>query len=254
MDAVTEVLLDRAHDVDRLSRTMFVSFAAHVALLAAVAIAPHFVSDRARSDDGPVMTISLAGGEGPVQGRNPESAKPIQESVPDSVKPKNDAPPALAKPEMVEPVARKPEPKASAKPEPKKEEPQLHGRTPTQGAEIRQGTARTETGQTAPIPFGGLATGGVGEGARTEFGDFCCPEYLITIQRLIYANTNHQQGQVGKIVMKFVIQRDGTISDVTAPDGGNQFLELASRRALAQTQLPPLPAQYAGNRLTVLVD
>jgi outer membrane biosynthesis protein TonB len=255
MDAVTEVLIDRTHDVDRLSRMMVVSFVAHAALIAVVAIVPQFVSGTAR-DEGPVMTISLAGGEGPIQGRNPESAKPIQEAVSETAKPKNDAPPAIAKPEMIEPVAaKKPEPKTPAKPEPKKEEPQLHGRTPTQGAEVRQGTARTETGQTAAVQFGGLATGGVGDGARTEFGDFCCPEYLVTIQRLIYANTNHQQGQAGTIVMKFVIQRDGTITDVTAPQEGNQFLELASRRALAQTQkLPPLPSQYSGSRLTVLID
>jgi len=255
MDAVTEVLIDRSHEVDRLSRMMVVSLIAHAAVIAAVAIAPQFTSGATRRDEGPVMTISLAGGEGPIQGRNPESAKPIQESVPETAKPKNDAPPALAKPEMVEPVAKKPEPKASAKPEPKKEEPQLHGRTPTQGAQVREGTARRDTGQTAAVQFGGLATGGVGEGARTEFGDFCCPEYLVTVQRLIYTNTNHQQGQVGTIVMKFVIQRDGSITDVTAPNGGDQFLELASRRALAQTQkLPPLPVQYSGNRLTVLID
>src|SRR4030095_6228239 len=87
------------------------------------------------------------------------------------------APPARAKPDMVEPVpSKKPEPKTAAKPEPKKTEPQLHGRTPTQGAEVKQGSARVQTGQTAAVPFGGLATGGgpVG-GAYTDTGDFCCP-------------------------------------------------------------------------------
>src|SRR5215216_2357825 len=190
MDAVTEVLIDRSHQADRLTQMVVLSMAAHAALLVAVALAPQIWPKSTTADDAHVMTISLAGVVGPVQGRNPESAKAVQEAVPDAAKAKNDAPPAVTKPEMVEPVkAAKPEPKSVAKPEPKKEEPQLHGRTPTQGAEVKQGTSRVQNSQTAAIPFGGLATGGGGMGsARTELGDFCCPEYLQTMQRLIYAN------------------------------------------------------------------
>jgi outer membrane biosynthesis protein TonB len=256
MDAVTEVLLDRSHQADRLSQMMLVSLAAHISVLALVAVSPRLWPAQAQPDDSHVISISLAGAPGPIQGANPISAKPVQEAVPDASKARNDTPPAPAKPEMVEPVvAPKPEPKPVAKQEPKKETPQLRGRTPTQGAEVRQGTARVETGQTSAIPFGGLATGGIGAGARTEFGDFCCPEYLQTIQRVIQSNTNSNQGQVGLIVMKFVIRRDGLITDVSVAEGNSQFLELASRKALAQTQkLPPLPSAYTGERLTVLID
>lgn len=254
MDAVTEVLIDRSQQADRLSQMVVVSLAAHAMLIAAVAVSPRFWPSQADVDPSRVMTISLAGGEGPIQGRNPQSAKPIQQEVADPSKAKTDAPPALTKPEMVEPIkTAKPESKAITRPEPKKETPQLHGRTPTQGAQERTGTARVETGQTAAIPFGGLATGGgpVG-GAYTDYADFCCPEYLSTMTRMIYGNWQQKQGQVGVNQMKFTIQRDGTITDIAVEQSANPFLDLASRRALEQTQrLPPLPAPFTPPRLTV---
>jgi outer membrane biosynthesis protein TonB len=254
MDAVTEVLLDRRHQADRLSQMVIVSLAAHVVLLVAVTLSGRLWPQSDEVDPQHVMSISLAGGDTVVQGRNPISNKAIQEAVPETTKAKNDAPPALAKPEMIEPVlAKKPEPKAVAKPDPKKTEPQLHSRTPTQGAEVKQGSARVQTNQAAAIPFGGLATGGgpVG-GAYTDFGDFCCPEYLITMQRAIYGNWQQKQGQPGTSKMKFTIQRDGTITDVTVEQSAGTFLDIVSRRALEQTrQLPPLPTAFTPPRLIV---
>src|SRR3954464_11386451 len=115
MDAVTEVLLDRSHQADRLNQMMAVSLAAHVVALALVALAPRFWPDEIRQDEH-VMTISLAGAVGPIQGINPAPAKAVQQAVPDPAKARNDAPPALTKPEMVEPVAvKKPEPKPVTK-------------------------------------------------------------------------------------------------------------------------------------------
>lgn len=255
MDAVTEVLIDRSQQADRLARMVVVSLAAHAVLLAVVTLSPRFwPSPSDDVDASHIMTISLAGGDTVVQGRNPVSNKAVQQAVPDTTKAKNDAPPAPTKPEMVEPIkAAKPEPKAITKPEPKKETPQLRGRTPTQGAEVKAGSARVQTGQTAAIPFGGLATGGgpVG-GAYTDIGDFCCPEYLTTMQRLIYGNWQQKQAQQGTNKMKFTIQRDGTITDVTVEQSAGPFLDLASRRALEQTnRLPPLPSAFTPPRLTV---
>jgi TonB family protein len=254
MDAVTEVLLDRSHQADRLSQMVVLSLLAHALLIGAVTVSGRLFPQHADVDPSHTMTISLAGGSDVIQGRNPVSNKQIQEPVPDTVKPKNDAPPALAKPEMVEPVpAKKPEPKPIAKPEPAKTEPQLHGRTPTQGAEVKKGSARVETGQTAAIPFGGLATGGgpIG-GAQTDFADFCCPEYLATLTRAVYGNWQAKQGQLGTNKVKFTVQRDGTITDISVEQSAGPFLDLASRRALEQTQrLPPLPAAFTPARLTV---
>jgi outer membrane biosynthesis protein TonB len=255
MDAVSDILVDRMRDADKVTNMVIVSLLAHGVLLTALAFGPGRW-DRTTKSDAHVMTISIAGPPGPIQGHNPVSAKPVQQAVPETVKPKNDAPPALAKPEMVEPVkAAKPEIKTTAKPEAKKEVPQLHSRTPTTGPEVKTGSARVETHGAATL-FGGLATGGGGTGAvRTDFADFCCPEYLVTMQRMIYANWKEHQGQDGSNVVTFVIRRDGTITDVVVDTGTNQFLNLASQRALALTQrLAPLPAAFTPDHLTVHLE
>ncbi|SRR5229473_6147845 len=252
MDAVTEILLDRSREADTITGMVIVSLMAHAALIGALA----FLPARGNLTEQPnqrVMTISLAGAPGPIQGHNPISPKPVQEAVPDTVKPKNDAPPALPKPEMIEPIkSARPEPKAAAKPEPKKEITPLHASRPTQGAEVKAGTAKVDT--QGATPFGsGLATGGAGvPGAYTDYADFCCPEYLATMKRLIYGNWQQRQGQDGSNVMAFTIRRDGSITNPVVEQGANQFLNLASQRALAMTkQLPPLPAAFTPDHLTV---
>jgi len=202
------------------------------------------------------MNISLAGAPGPVQGHNPITSQAIQEVAPDPAKARNDAPPALPKPEMVEPIkAVKPDPKTPAKAEPKKETPQLRGSKPTQGAEVKAGEAKVDT--RGAVPFGGgLATGGAGlPGAYTDYADFCCPEYLRTMSTLIYGNWQQKQGQDGSNVLTFTVRRDGTITDVKVKEGANQFLNLASQRALIVTrQLPPLPAGFTRDQLTVHLE
>ncbi len=257
MDAVTEVLLDRSRQVDRLSQMVVLSLLAHAVLITAVTVSGRLWPKSADVDMSHVMTISLAGGDQTIQGRNPVAAKTVQEQVPETAKPKNDTPPALAKPDMVEQIStKKPEPKPIAKPELKKEPTPIHGRTPTQGATVVQGAARVQTGQTSAIPFAGLATGGgpIG-GARTDFADFCCPEYLSQMQRIVLGNWQQKQGQLGSNRMKFTIQRDGTITDISVEQSAGPFLDLASQRALETTKrLPPLPAAFTNPRLTVHLE
>jgi TonB family protein len=200
------------------------------------------------------MVIQLGGPMGPVQGRNPIAPKPVQEAVPETVKPKNDAPPAAAKPEMIEPVKTAPTPaKANVKPDPPKETPQLRGRTPTQGAEVTKGTARVETNSSSQTPFGGLATGGGGAGAAyTDYADFCCPEYLTAMVQFVQRNWQQRQGQDGNVQLKFVIQRNGLITNIEVEKQVSPLLDLAAQRALVTTkQLPPLPPAFTGERLTV---
>jgi outer membrane biosynthesis protein TonB len=250
MDAVTEVLVDRSRDADKVTRMVLVSLAAHVAVLTVVALVPSRWNTPAETVN--VMTIALAGADGPIQGRNPIAGREIQQVAPAAAKPRTDIAPARANPEMVEPVkTAKPAPKSAVKPEPKKDEPN-RGRTPTQGTEVKQGAARANTGGAA-IPWGGLATGGGGTpGAYTDFADFCCPEYLQTVKRLIYGNWQQRQGVVGSSLIKFTIHRDGAIDAVEIEQGANQFLNLASQRAILQTQrLPPLPDAFTRNQLTV---
>jgi TonB family protein len=253
MDAVTEVLIDRSRQVDRLTQMVVLSLAAHAVMITAVTLSGQ-LWPTSSVDTPHVMTISLAGGDDTFQGHNPVSAKTVQQQVPDTVKPKNDTPPALPKPDMVEQIStKKPEPKPIAKPDLKKEPTPIHGATPTQGKTVVQGTARVQTGQTAAIPFGGLATGGgpIG-GAQTDVADFCCPEYLSILSQTVYGNWQSKQGATGINKVKFTIQRDGTITDVSVEKSAGPFLDLASERALEQTKrLPPLPAAFTLPRLTV---
>jgi outer membrane biosynthesis protein TonB len=251
MDAVTEILLERSQQADRVSRMVVLSLIAHGVLVTAIAFAP--TSSRSAAEKVPVMTISLGGAPGPDQGRTPIASKEVQEVAPANTKPVNDSPPAMAKPEMVVPVkTAKPEPKSAAKPEPKQETQQLRGRKPTQGTEVKPGDAKVET-HGAAIPFGGLATGGGGAGAAyTDYANFCCPEYLKTVTDLIRKNWNMRQGQDGSSVIKFTIRRDGSIADVVAEEGSNQLLNLASQRAVLITQrVPPLPGAFTPPQLTL---
>lgn len=251
MDAVTQVLLDRSSEAQNISRMVVVSLLLHGLVLTALIVLPHeFARTPERTN---VMTITLGGAPGPFQGHLAMSAKAVQEVAPDATKPKQDTPPALNKPEMVEALKNsKPLPKAAAKPEPKKETVQLHGRTPTQGAEVKPGMARVET-HGAAIPFGGLATGGGGGGAATtDIQDFCCPDYLVAITEQIRRNWQQNQGQDGSAVIAFTIHRDGSITNVVAEQGANPILSMASQRAIVATQrVNPLPAAFTGDHLTV---
>jgi TonB family protein len=252
MDAVSEVLADRSREADKLARMVVMSAVAHAVLITAVAFAPNPWSEQ--SETSRSMVISLGGAPGPVQGRNPIAPKPVQEAVPETVKPKNDAPPASAKPEMIEPVKTAPTAaKANVKPEPPKDVPQLRGRTPTQGAEVKTGTARVETNSATQTPFGGLATGGGGAGqAYTDYADFCCPEYLNTMVQIVQRNWQQRQGQDGIVQLKFIIHRNGSLTDIEVEKQASPLLGLAAQRAIVTTrQLPPLPAAFTGERLTV---
>lgn len=248
MDAVSEVLADRAKQADKVAQMVVVSLVGHAALIAAVTYLP--ANWNAPTENARVMTISLGGAPGPVQGRNPMSNVARQVAVPETAKPTVTTTPAAAKPEMIEPVKTAPvAPKAAVKPDNK----QARGRTPTQGAEVTTGTAKVETGSQTQTKFGGLATGGGGAGAAyTDYADFCCPEYLEAMVVAVRRNWQEKQSQDGSNVAKFTIRRDGTITDVMIEQGNNPILNLASQRALIQTQkLAPLPPAFPHPQLTV---
>jgi TonB family protein len=108
--------------------------------------------------------------------------------------------------------------------------------------------------QTGGYEFGsGLTSGGGGTGGYLDVGSLCCPDYLITMRRLIQSNWNARQGAEGSVVVMFVIQRDGRLTNVEVEvPSGMPALDLTAQRALLMTrQLPPLPAQFPDNTLTV---
>jgi protein TonB len=150
---------------------------------------------------------------------------------------------------MIEPV-KKVVPK-KAPPPPKVAAKDPRGTTPTKGAQVEQGNAVAQT--TGRGQGFGLSSGGGGTGGYLDVANFCCPDYLATMVDLITRNWNSKQGAVGTTLMTFVIERDGRITNVRVErSSGNQALDYYSQRSLALTrQLPPLPTQYASDRLTV---
>jgi TonB family protein len=156
--------------------------------------------------------------------------------------------PAAKPPSMVAPA---PEVVSKAKPVEKPVDKSA-ARKPSTGAELKIGPARVET-RGAEVPFGGLASGGGGTGGARIEGDFCCPEYIETMKRMIYANWNQHQGSMGLVEVKFTIRRDGMMTNVAVEKtSGNPLLDLESRRSVLVTQrLPPLPEQFTRPTLTV---
>ena len=98
----------------------------------------------------------------------------------------------------------------------------------------------------------GLSSGGGGTGGQLEITNFCCPEYLTTMSALIKSNWNSQLGASGRTHLRFVIQRDGRITDITVEQSsGVEFMDSYARRALILTKLPPLPDGYPEGALAV---
>lgn len=250
-EAVSAILDQRAQVSDGLSRMVIVSLIAHGLLLSTLILVPGiWRASPPRQEN--VMTISLGGAEGPnAGGMTPLSAKPVQEVAPPTARPRVEPPPAPRPPEMVapEPTA-KPAPKA-AKPIEKPAE--TSSRKPTTGAEVKTGAAVAETGSTAQVPFGGLSTSGGGDGGATlDVKGFCCPGYLQTMLQMIRRNWTRNQGVAGKVMVQFVVQRDGRITDIEVKETGGQFLDLAAQRVLVSTrQFPPLPREHAYPTLPV---
>jgi len=250
MDVVSEVLIDRSRELAGLERMLGWSVLAHAGLVALFALAPSgWLGARPPAPEEAVMTISLGGPEGPRTGMTTMSARPVQTETVEtrrSIEPVR--PPAARAPEMVEPKKVAPK-KAETKTRTDAKDPK--GRTPTKGAEVRPGTAVAETG--ARGQGFGLSQGGFGSGSYLDVSDFCCPEYLSTMLSLIRRNWDERQQAAGTTVMRFVIQRNGQITDVTVErSSGYAALDFMAERSLRITrQLPPLPAEFTGPNLPV---
>jgi protein TonB len=73
--------------------------------------------------------------------------------------------------------------------------------------------------------------------------------------QIIHRNWRQQQGARGATIMRFVIDRQGMLSDITvARTSGNFLLDQAATRALTLTKLPPLPPEYTNPTLTVNLE
>jgi TonB family protein len=249
MDAVTEVLIARADSSDGLNRMVSVSVLAHLALLMAFVLVPASWFGAEKKGPETIMQISLGGPVGPdVGGLTTLGGRTIQEAITETKKAIEPVrPPSAKAPEMVLPTKAPPK----KNPPPKVEAKDPKGAKPTKGKEIEKGSSIAETGargQGFGLSSGGGGTGGV----QLEVSNFCCPEYLATMVALIKANWNNQQGASGSTQMRFVIQKDGRIVDITVQrSSGVQALDFFAERALRLTKLPPLPQGYTEQALAV---
>jgi protein TonB len=252
MDAVSQVIAAR-HAADDVAPMVGVSVAAHVLLAVAVIMLPSAWMGMRQAAEEPVMMVSLAGSQGPqTGGRQPESAQATQAVAPPAPRLAPVLPPTVATPEMIVPTKAPPRktPPPPVKQAPREATPRV---TPSKGAEIQTGDANANTGSRSQVPFGGLAGGAGGMGARLDIADFCCPQYLVTMQDRILRNWESRQQSLGTTIVVFVVQRDGSLTDVAVErSSGNAQLDFLATRALQLTrQLPPLPAEYPNQSLRV---
>ncbi len=250
MDVVSQVLSVRSRDVGGLEKMVGASVLAHIALLAAVTIVPSSWLGVHEAEPEVVMSISLAGVEGPRTGMTMLSARPIQTQATETTKTIEPVrPPAAQAPEMIE--QKKAAPKKSETPV-EKAATDAKSRTPTKGAETRTGTAKAET-PARGLGFG-LSTGGIpAEGSYLDTANFCCTEYLGTMSDLIKKNWDYRQQASGITVMRFTIERSGQLTNIQIDkSSGYPALDLLAQRALLYTrQLPPLPTAFTESSLTV---
>ncbi len=247
-DAVTDVIVERAHDHQGLPPMVVASAAIHVGLIAFVLLMPE-AWRRSSVEPTTVMTISLGGAPGPrTGGMTPMGGQPVQavQSQPPA-RPEAIRPPAPRAPEMT-----MPDEKARPARETRRRAAEARGRKPTTGRELQDGNAVAPTGARGQ-GFGLTTTGGGGTGAYLDVGDFCCPEYLTTMLQLIERNWSAKQTVAGETLMQFRIERNGTIDNVQVErSSGYQALDFTAQRALLLTrQLPPLPAEFPNPNLTV---
>jgi TonB family protein len=252
-EAVSQILIDRARASDDIGRMMVMSVFAHAVLVAAVVVMPQSWQSGAKAADATPMMISLGGAPGPdAGGMTPISGRSVQTVAPPDA-PKVDARPAPKAPEMVAPnPVAKPAPKTPPKPIDKPAD-KSSARKPTSGAEVKTGSSAADTGA-VPVQFGGLSTGGGGDGQpMVDVPNFCCPAYLVQMKQFILRNWTKDQGAAGSVQMKFTVQRDGTLTTIEVEKPSNiPMLDLESQRALVKTrQIPALPPEYTGTTLTV---
>jgi len=232
----------------RLNRLMTWSFAIHIGVVAVLFVVPRDWLVRTEPAP-PMMTVSLGSPGARTGGLTAAGAQPIEEVAP----PPKRAQPIPVVPPKPEPVIAVP--KTPPKPiPPKATEPTAApplSRPPVTGTQVTPGTARAYTGSTAQST--GLSVGGgVGGAEATVDANFCCPEYVEEMLRRISANWKRHQPEQGTTTVKFTVNRDGSF---TRPEveksSGSVLLDITSRSAFDNLRLPPLPAEYQDNQLTI---
>jgi protein TonB len=256
MNEVSDVLRDRMQTPAGLQRMLTVSVAVHLTLAVALLFAPGGLLKRAADPPRTVMTISLGGGgDGPdVGGMTTMGGRPVQTVTPpeDLTKREPIRPPAAKTPEMTVPLPNAKAVKATAAPPVKQAPDEARGRTPTRGAQTSEGSTVADTGIRGQ-GFGLSTGGGAGSGSSLDVADFCCPEYIAIMVTRIRSAWTQNQGAKGTTLVKFTIQRDGSLTNVELErSSGTTPLDFAAMRAVLNTRtLPPLPEAFSNPTLPV---
>jgi TonB family protein len=243
-DLVSSAIAGRLRDDESLRKSLTISAAAHAVGLALLVVLPGILGLR-EAPEQPAMFVSIGGAPGAnTGGMTPLSARPVQraEPKPELPRPEPVRPPAARTPDMVDPSkATRTPPRASVTTAPK----DAASRTPTTGQQVSKGASNVDT-KGVPTNETGLSTGGAAGNANTTTGDFCDPQYLGQMITLIHRNWNPNQGVLGTPVVRFVIQRDGTLTDIgLRQSSGRQILDVVANRAVVLTKaIPPLPSCY----------
>lgn len=94
----------------------------------------------------------------------------------------------------------------------------------------------------------------MGSGSRLDIqGEFCCPDYVITMVERIRSNWDARAEVAGLAIVKFTILRDGTITSAELErSSGYTTLDIRAQRAVLLTrQLPGLPSAFPNPSLPV---
>jgi TonB family protein len=250
IETVTDIIVSRSREPEGLSSMIMWSVVAHVGLVVFVLFMPASWRGNVNEPPKTVMTISLGGAPGPrAGGMTPMGGRAIQAPLPASPIRQAMTAPAPKAPEMALPTKNA---RTSPPPKPQSSPKEATGRAVSIGPEVREGSARAETGARGQ-GFGLTTGGGAGTGAYLDVGDFCCPDYLETIVQMVQRNWDSKQNAAGQTVMKFTIQRNGVVTDVQVErPSGFVALDTAAQRALLLTQnVPGLPSQFPNQSLTV---
>jgi TonB family protein len=251
-DVVANALNGRGREPQGLQRMIAISIGAHILLTAAIVLVPASWLSRQVEVPHDALMISLGGAPGTSNGgMTPIGARPVQKAMQDLPKVTPVRPPAQKTPEMTAP-----DPTQKAKPKPAQEKvtdapKEARSKTPTVGQQQQAGRAMADNRSQSNTL--GLSTGGGGTGGQINLANFCCPEYIGEMVNRINQNWNSRQGTPGVSTMKFTIQRDGRITDITVvQSSGYQMLDFLAQRALmAVSPLPPLPQAYTNSTLVI---
>jgi TonB family protein len=240
-EPASDVIAARAGAQGTLMPTLVWSVAGHLAIAAAIWLAP------ARSpNDTPrlVMTVNLGGAPGPRSGGLTQQGGRRVEPTPEPPKAAPRTPPPPPPSRSVAALPAKAAPARPTRTEPARTAPSVP-------EPPRDGNTRVETG--ARGQGFGLATGGNGQrGIEVETPNFCCPGYLEVVRVAIERAWVRAPG-IGVTTLRFRILRNGTIEGVSVfESSSNRTIDDAALRALALTRtLPELPREFPDGSLAL---